>query len=289
MSKLSEPLKQFINAAHAKPHTIPAPRNVVSIYERIASDAATKKVGLPAWLCASTAATFTMNSPDSLLELYRLATASSTKKADVYAAELMREVGLKCIGFNGVPRTINCLGAFYGGLPSEVQSALKERKARRALNKSNIEDTVARGNSLWDSVYHPFSDKLTAKLAQSHPDLPVFIINAEYGALFSDPPTPKDPNRPDIGRVLTSIIAVACLRAQSGVGPQVVSHVFGLRKAFDDGSAESEEEIPGGKWLASNEGSLWLLEQVDSIVHALGGGQGTTFAPGFDKAPKAKL
>ena len=107
--------------------------------------------------------------------------------------------------------------------------------------------------------------------------------------MFSDPPTPKDPKRPDIGRVLTSVIAVACLRAQSGVGPQVVSHVFGLRKAFDDGSAEPEEEIPGGKWLASNEGSLWLLEQVDSIVHALGGGQGTTFAPGFDKAPKAKL
>lgn len=89
--------------------------------------------------------------------------------------------------------------------------------------------------------------------------------------------------------MLTSVIAVACLRAQSGVGPQVVSHVFGLRKAFEDGSAESEQEVPGGKWLASNEGSLWLLEQVDSIVHALGGGRGTTFAPGFDSAPKAKL
>lgn len=73
------------------------------------------------------------------------------------------------------------------------------------------------------------------------------------------------------------------------MGPQVVSHVFGLRKAFEDGTAENEEEVPGGKWLASNEGSLWLLEQVDSIVHALGGGKGTTFAPGFESAPKAKL
>ncbi|USW52423.1 hypothetical protein Slin15195_G057420 [Septoria linicola] len=235
----------------------------------------------------------TMNSPESMLELYRLATSPAQKKVEnqgVYAAELMREVGLKCIGFNGVPRTINVLGAFYGGLPADIQAALKERKPRRNLSRDNIEATLARGDSLWESIYRPFSDKLTAKLAQSHPDLPVHIIESEYGCLFSDPPSAKDANRPDIGRVLTSVIAVACLRAQSGVGPQVVSHVFGLRKAFEDGSAESEEEMPGGKWLASNEGSLWLLQQVDSIVHALGQGQGTTFAPGFqEKALKAKL
>lgn len=235
----------------------------------------------------------TMNSPESMLELYRLATSPAQKKVEnqgVYAAELMREVGLKCIGFNGVPRTINVLGAFYGGLPADIQAALKERKPRRNLSKDNIEATLARGDSLWESIYRPFSDKLTAKLAQSHPDLPVHIIESEYGCLFSDPPSAKDASRPDVGRVLTSVIAVACLRAQSGVGPQVVSHVFGLRKAFEDGSAESEEEVPGGKWLASNEGSLWLLQQVDSIVHALGQGQGTTFAPGFQEKPlKAKL
>lgn len=49
-----------------------------------------------------------MNSPESLLELYRVATTAPAHKAigaqrqDVYAAELMREVGLKCIGLNGV-------------------------------------------------------------------------------------------------------------------------------------------------------------------------------------------
>ena len=53
MSKLSEPLKALINAAHAKPDTIPAPKNVKSVYERIASDASAKQVGLPAWLTAS--------------------------------------------------------------------------------------------------------------------------------------------------------------------------------------------------------------------------------------------
>jgi hypothetical protein len=145
---------------------------------------------------------------------------------------------------------------------------------------------------MWNDIYTPFSDKLTAKLAQSHPDLPVHIIENEYGALFSDPASPNIDHsvRPNVGRVLTSIMAVACLRAQSGVGPQVVSHVFGLRKAFDNGSAEMEGEVhvEGGKWLASDEGSVWLIEQVDRIVTALSN-QGGGFAPGFDSPPKAKL
>lgn len=53
MSKLSESLKTLINVAHAKPHTTPAPKNITSVYEKIASDAKAKQVGLPAWLCAS--------------------------------------------------------------------------------------------------------------------------------------------------------------------------------------------------------------------------------------------
>lgn len=53
MSKLSEPLKALINASHVRPHTTPAPQNITSVYEKIANDATSKKVGLPAWLCAS--------------------------------------------------------------------------------------------------------------------------------------------------------------------------------------------------------------------------------------------
>ncbi len=45
----------------------------------------------------------TMNSPESLTVLYNLATKDSKdKQQSVETAELMREVGLKCIGFNGV-------------------------------------------------------------------------------------------------------------------------------------------------------------------------------------------
>lgn len=49
-----------------------------------------------------TATTMTMNSPESLTELFHLATASKDKAQSVQIAELMREVGLKCIGLNGV-------------------------------------------------------------------------------------------------------------------------------------------------------------------------------------------
>jgi hypothetical protein len=48
----------------------------------------------------------TMNSPDSLSELYHAAASSPEQQGSeqdaVATAELMREVGLKCIGFNGV-------------------------------------------------------------------------------------------------------------------------------------------------------------------------------------------
>ncbi|KAK0319834.1 hypothetical protein LTR82_009169 [Friedmanniomyces endolithicus] len=228
----------------------------------------------------------TMNSPQSLLELYGLATSPNYNKGHdnkVWTAELMREVGLKCIGLNGVPRTINSLGAFYNGLPQDVQTELQKRKPRRNLTPQTLPTTLTRGNTLWESIYHPFSSKLTSKLAQSHPDLPVFIIEAEYGALFSDPPNPN-PSVPNIGRVLMSLLAVAVLRAQTGVGPQVVSHMFGLRKAFEDGTAAAEESVEGGEWLAGDEGGMWMLGVVDGIVGAIGEGRGTSFAPGGEKA-----
>lgn len=53
MSKLSEPLKALINAAHSKPHTLPAPRQIASVYGRFADDAGKRGVGLSAWLTAS--------------------------------------------------------------------------------------------------------------------------------------------------------------------------------------------------------------------------------------------
>jgi hypothetical protein len=194
----------------------------------------------------------------------------------------MREVGLKCISFNGIPRTINCLNAFKAGLPDSISAQLS-RSPTRAPTPENIDDITCRGRALWDSIYRPFETKLYSKLADSHPDLPVHILNSHYGALLSDPA--KRIAWASTGRLSTSIVAVACLRAQSGVGPQVTSHVFGLRKALEDGTwVDDVESEAGAKWLASDEGNTWILNSVDDIVESISEGVGSNFAPA--RSPK---
>lgn len=60
----------------------------------------------------------------------------------------------------------------------------------------------------------------------------------------------------------------------------MLSHVFGLRKALEDGTykndqnGETEESV---QYLASDEGGHWILNTVDKIVQAIGG---SSFAPG---------
>ncbi|KAJ5522675.1 hypothetical protein N7513_013248 [Penicillium frequentans] len=278
MSRLSSSLKALINAPAARPHTVPAPANIASVYSKIQQTAQAQQLSQPSWIALSTAATMTMNSPESLAVLYQLASSTSD---NVETAELMREVGLKCISFNGIPRTINCLNAFRTSLPEAVGNQLS-RTPTRAPTPANITEISERGRALWDSIYRPFENKLYNKLADSHPDLPVHIMHSNYGALLSDPARSTGASA---GRVLTSIVAVSCLRAQTGVGPQVLSHVFGLRKALEDGSWASDvESEQGARWLASDEGNTWILNSVDAIVEAIGQGTGSNFAPG-----KAKL
>ncbi|KAI0595729.1 hypothetical protein F4775DRAFT_568079 [Biscogniauxia sp. FL1348] len=285
MSKLSDAVKALINASHAKPGYTRASPSVSPALELFAKSAAEKNVGLPAWVTLSTAVSATMNCPEAMTQIFHLANArSDSGRTPVRNAELIREVGLKCISFNGIPRSINTLGAFYGSLPAEVASALSTTPTRE-LTRENLEERKRDGLALWDAVYLGFERKLLAKLAQSHPDLPVHILNGHYSNLLANPRgAPRDEK---VGRVLTSLIAIACLRAQTGVGPQVTSHVFGLRKAYENGDAraEGEDHVEGGEWLAGDEGNLWLLRSVDGLVDVIGGGEGTTFAPGI----KAKL
>ncbi|CAG8898527.1 unnamed protein product [Penicillium egyptiacum] len=275
-ARLSTSLKALINAPAARPSTVPAPANITSVYRKIQEAAQSKQISQQSWVALSTAATITMNSPESLAALYELASTNPDKQVE--AAELMREVGLKCISFNGIPRTINCLNAFRASLPDSVGSRLS-RTPTRAPNPENITAISERGHTLWDSIYRPFEKKLYNKLADSHPDLPVHILHSNYGALLSDPERSRSTGA-SAGRILTSMIAISCLRAQSGVGPQVISHVFGLRKALEDGSwvndVEGEE---AARWLASDEGNTWILNSVDAIVEAISQGAGSNFAP----------
>lgn len=167
------------------------------------------------------------------------------------------------------------LGAFRASLPAPLQRDLSTR-ASRSISPDNVVATQARGLSLWTSIYRPYEDKLLARLADSHPDLPVYILQS-YSTLFADP----SPGAVRVGRFLTSLVAIACLRAQTGVGPQVTSHIFGLRKAFEDGTWQDDMLMPeaGVAWLSGDEGCSWALNTVDSIVDCVSHGEGSSFAP----------
>jgi hypothetical protein len=106
MSKLSPTLKSLINAAHSRPGPVPAPPRIQAVYQRIQEEATERKLGRPSWLGISTAATMTMNSPESMIALYNSTSASRPQSEGVAIAEFMREIGLKCIGFNGVCSTL---------------------------------------------------------------------------------------------------------------------------------------------------------------------------------------
>lgn len=64
---------------------------------------------------------------------------------------------------------------------------------------------------------------------------------------------------------MASVVGSACLRTEGGVGPQLTSHVFGLlkaRTAGDQGYEMNEED----RWLATDEGTEWVIKTVDSIL-----------------------
>jgi len=71
----------------------------------------------------------------------------------------------------------------------------------------------------------------------------------------------------NLSRVMSSVVGSACLRAEGGVGPQLTSHVFGLLKAREaegQGYEMNEED----RWLATDEGTEWVISTVDSILDA---------------------
>ena len=86
-----------------------------------------------------------------------------------------------------------------------------------------------------------------------------FIIQA-YGAVLS--PLPGGANEQgNLSRAMGSIVGTACLRAEGHVGPQLISHVFGLLKARDVEGLNEEDY-----WLSSDEGTEWVIRTVDEIL-----------------------
>ncbi len=72
-----------------------------------------------------TATMFTLNSPGSLQSLHRYAAPAGSMPLQerLNRACLMREVGLKCIGFIGIPKVINNLAAVRAAVEEDQELA----------------------------------------------------------------------------------------------------------------------------------------------------------------------
>ena len=70
-----------------------------------------------------------------------------------------------------------------------------------------------------------------------------------------------DLDQGNLSRALGSVVGIATLRSEGRVGPQLVSHTFGLLKAR---SLEGQNEEDA--WLSSDEGTEWVIRTVDEIL-----------------------
>ncbi|KAF7433222.1 hypothetical protein PC9H_005172 [Pleurotus ostreatus] len=273
---LPSTLKQLL--ALRNPGTPPSqslPR-LHELFKRTMRDAASRNAET-GWLVLTTCSLLTANQPSAVGHLYRFITRSdpnnpSTRgdiREAVNKAALMRESALKSVIFVGVPRVILTLSALSEALDDDVRNSLRTQSIRTATPE-NVDATVRRGKALWDNIYAPHADKLHAKLGSYHPDFISFIIQS-YGSIlapfpgktkaYKDTSDVDDPDQGNLSRAQGSVVGVACLRAEGGVGPQLTSHVFGLLKARNVDGLNRED-----LWLASDEGTEWVVRTVDEIL-----------------------
>lgn len=117
MPKLSPSIKSLLSAPVSNPHPYPLPAlpKLISTLDTIRSRASSAGVGTEAWLTVLSAAGVTVNSPASyvgiwewarpiLREGYKVSSGRRVEglEGERWGAGVFREVGLKCISFNGV-------------------------------------------------------------------------------------------------------------------------------------------------------------------------------------------
>ncbi|KAH9894265.1 hypothetical protein C8Q73DRAFT_695072 [Cubamyces lactineus] len=276
-------IKQLLTLRSPHPRPTPSLPKLTAVLSSTFQDAKAKKAER-GWLTLAMCTLLTANAPPTIGHLYRFATRDDVENASTRRglaealdkAALMRESALKSCIFVGVPRTILSLANLHETIEDDVRNGLRKTSVR-TVNTENVNEIVARGEALWASIYEPHAVKLRNKLGSYHPDFIEFIIQA-YGTVLSPLPG-GDAVQGNLSRALGSIVGTACLRAEGNVDPQLTSHVFGLLKARDVPGL-SEEDY----WLASDEGTEWVVRTVDKILDVvkpeLGEGDG---------APQAKL
>ncbi|KAG8994838.1 hypothetical protein FRB95_007450 [Tulasnella sp. JGI-2019a] len=292
--KLSPALKQLLKSRNPDPLESPSALSLTKVFTSTLVDAKERTKAsvqrspekavtqndyegiLRTCLTIMTATLLTKNIPSTMGALYRFATTINPELGTLASAEpvslglrtqrtaVMREAGLKCTVLVGIPRTINTLGALREATNEDVKVALDTQLNGKPYfswpEQASEEELQQRGGQLFDLIYTPHTSKLLEKLGTSHPDFPGFIVQHAYGGSLSNRPLPSS-TPPLISRTLVSALAIACLRAQGRVGPQLTSHVLGLLKAANEGGPQTLHE----RWLSSEEGVEWVIESVDRV------------------------
>ncbi|EAU84256.2 hypothetical protein CC1G_01252 [Coprinopsis cinerea okayama7 len=285
-TRLTPSLKQLLALRGPQPLPSPPLPQLNAIFSKTLRDAQHRRAET-GWLVLTICSLLTVNRPSAVGHLYRFVTrdslleGSAARTIDVPSAvnkaALMRESALKSVIFVGVPRVIQSLAALHEALDDEVKQALRT-SSRRTASMENIDSILSQGRALWDSVYTPHADKLHAKLGSYHPDFIAFIIQC-YGSVLSplaggtksyaDRSGLGDSDQGNLSRALGSVVGMATLRAEGGVGPQLVSHTFGLLKARNTPGQSAEDQ-----WLSSDEGAEWVLRTVDEILEGVSAKEG---------------
>lgn len=122
-SKLSSSSINLPAGRSAGPLGAPKETKLFQTFQTISDDAKSKGLGWGEWLSFTTATLVTLNSPKALQSLHRHAVNPSSLSIEdrIARACLMREVGLKCIGFIGIPKVINQLAALRAAVDEDAQ------------------------------------------------------------------------------------------------------------------------------------------------------------------------
>ncbi|KAI8460986.1 hypothetical protein BY996DRAFT_4551884, partial [Phakopsora pachyrhizi] len=184
---------------------------------------------------------------------------------------------LKSISFIGIPKSINALNRFNKNISLDSDSTSSNRQTskqhqadrRRRSNKESYNSSSAeiysRGLRLSKLFYNPLSDRPIAKLSDSNPDLPNHIILSHYGHILSE--RAEKPGL--LGRAATSLFAISAIRSLNKLGPQLLSHILGLKKAFNPTIDGNEDQIrslgDGVDWLVRDTGVSCIIESIEQL------------------------
>ncbi|WFD44040.1 hypothetical protein MPSI1_002705 [Malassezia psittaci] len=250
------------------------------LFKRVSSSAERHHIGWGEWMTVMTATMFALNSPGSLQAMHRYVMSKEGSQELRPVAErvnracLMREVGLKCIGLIGTPKSINNLAALRAMVDADSECAKEmPSEPRREINANEWDHVCDVGATLYKDIYQEKAERLRQVLSHSHPDLSVYILQNEYGPLFAPPPSYKGTDEPiwEVNRVRVSLMNMAALHAQGGVAPQVTSHTFGLLRSKPSFQHVEGPQRQGLDFLSSIQGAEWVIHTVNDIASVLEG------------------